>query len=68
MKQLEPGFKIAIHWNKYQSKITMLTQNQYLDFLIDPTLQRVKWLFVFSFENENNQESYKWNFLPTVEI
>ena len=31
LKQLEPGFKRTINWNKYQSKITEQTQNRHLD-------------------------------------
>ena len=46
LKQLESGFNRTISWNKYQSKVTEQTQNRYLDFLIDPSLQGVNKLFV----------------------
>ena len=36
-----------VNWNKNQSKATMQTQNQYLDYLIDPSLQAVNRHFVF---------------------
>ena len=47
---------------KYQAK----TQN--LDILFDPSFQGVKRLFDSSFKNENDWESYKRYFLPTIEI
>ena len=34
-------------------------QNYYLDFLIDPSFQGVKRLFVLPFENEAQRISYK---------
>ena len=37
LKQLKSGFKIAINWNKYQSKESTEIQNQYWDYLIDPS-------------------------------
>ena len=40
-------------------------KNWYLEFLIDPSFQGVNNLFVFSFEDENGQESY---YLPTAEV
>ena len=30
------GFKRTIKWNKYQSRVSILIQNQFLDYLIDP--------------------------------
>ena len=47
LQRLKSGFKKAINWNKYQSKVTTQAQNQYLiDYLIDPTFQGVNRLFV----------------------
>ena len=37
-------FKRTIKWNKYQSKVSTEKQNQYLDFLIDPSFQGVNTL------------------------
>ena len=54
LKQLEPGFKRTINWNKCPSKITTQTQNRYSDFLIDSSFQRVNRLFVLPFEKEND--------------
>ena len=36
LQQLKLGFKRATNWNKYQSKATIQTRHQYLDYLIDP--------------------------------
>ena len=52
LEQLKSGFKRTINRNKYQSKVSSQIQNQYLDFLIDPSFQRVYRLFVLLFENE----------------
>ena len=48
LEKLKSGFKRTINWNKYQSKISTVTQIQYLDYLIDPSFQGVNRLFVFS--------------------
>ena len=45
LKQLKSGFKRTINWNKYQSKVSIARQNQYLDYLIDPIFQGVNRLF-----------------------
>ena len=42
LEQLKPGFKRRINWNKHQSKVSTEKQNQYLDFLIDPSFSRNK--------------------------
>ena len=48
------GFKSIIIWNKYQARVLRQTQNQNLDYLVDPRFQGV-----------NSQKTF---FLPTVEI
>ena len=52
MKKLNLVFKKRSSWKKYQSKATIQTRNEYLDFLIDPI-----------FHGLNKQY-----FLPTLEI
>ena len=37
LHQLKSGFKRTINWNNYQSKTSTEAQNQYLDFLINPS-------------------------------
>ena len=68
LQQLKSSFERTINWNKYQSKVSIEKQNQYLDYLIDPTFQKVKKLFVLSFKNNVHQTSYNQYFLPTVSI
>ena len=51
LKQLKYGFKKTINWNRYQSKLSTEGENQYLDYLIDPSFHEVNRLFVLSFEN-----------------
>ena len=36
-EQLESGFGRTINWNKYQPKLIIERQNQYLDYLADPS-------------------------------
>ena len=59
LEQLKFGFKGTINWNKCQLKVSRETQNQYLDFLIDPIFQGVNRYFVLLFENENNSNAQK---------
>ena len=68
LEQLKSGFKRTVKWNEYQSKISTKRPNQYLDYLIGPSVQRVNRLLVLSFENHVHRKSYKRYFLPTLEI
>ena len=68
LQQLKSGFKKTISWNKYESSIKTLAQNSYLNYLINPSFQRVNRLFILSFENENDRTSYTTYYLPKVEI
>ena len=68
LKQLKSGFKRIINWNKYQSKTSVQTQNQYLDHLVDPSYQGANRLFVTSNENDVHRTNHKRYFLSTVEI
>ena len=68
LEQLKSGFKRTINWNKYQSKKSIERPNHYLDYLIDPSFQGVNRLFVLSFEDEEQQTSYKQYYVPTLNI
>ena len=68
LQQSKSGFKRTINWNKYQPKVSPERQNQYLDFLIDPSFQGVNRLFVLSFENEEDRKVNTGYYLPKVEI
>ena len=68
LEQLKSGFKRTIIWNKYESTIKTFARNRYLNHLISPSFQRVNRLFVLSFENEDQRNSYSSYFLPKVEV
>ena len=57
LEQLKSGFKRTINWNKYRSQMTVQSNNNNLNYLIDPTFTKVNRLFVLSFQRiaaENN--------------
>ena len=64
LEQLKSSFKRAINRNKYQTKITSEAENQYLDFLTDPSFQGVNRRFVFSFEGD--RKVHAGHYLPEV--
>ena len=68
LQQLKSGFKKTVSWNKYESSIKTFAQNTYLNYLINPSFQGAKRLFVLSFENENDRTSHSTHYLPKVEI
>ena len=59
MTTIKIRFKHIISWNKHQSKVTAQPQNQYLDFLIDQSFQRLNRLFVLLFENSGERTSHR---------
>ena len=48
-----------MNWNKQQSKVEIQRQNQYLDYLIDPSFQGVNRPFVLSITDNARRTSYK---------
>ena len=46
LQLLKTCFRRTINWNKYQLKPTLQTRNRYLNYLVDPSFQRVNRLFV----------------------
>ena len=68
LDQIKTDFKRAIKSNKYQSIATIQTQNQYVDYLNDPSFEKVNRHFVLSFEVNAHLTSYKPYFLPTIII
>ena len=57
LEQLKSCFKRTINWNKCESKKLIEIPNQYLDFLIDPSVYVVNTLFISLFENEAQRTS-----------
>ena len=68
LQELKLGPKRTINWNKNLFKVTTKAQNQYLDYLIDPSSQGVNRLFVLSFKGNANRKRYTGYFLLKVEI
>ena len=68
LQQLKSGFKGTINWNKYQSKVSIERQSQYLDFLIDPSFQGVNRPSVLLFESNDDRTGHTKYFLPTIQI
>ena len=62
------GFKKTISWNKYQSKVIIEKQSQYLGYLIDTIFQGVNRFFVLSFEHNAVRTGHREYFLLKVEI
>ena len=71
LEQLKSGFKRTIKWNKYRLQMTILPQNNNLNYLIDPTFTKVIRLFVLSFARNNSTDSsysYSHFYVPKVKI
>ena len=50
------------------SYVSNQAKNSNLNYLIDPTFEKVNRLFVLSFENEDDRKSYYKYYVPNVEI
>ena len=57
LEPLKSDFKRTIDWNNYPSKISTERQNQYLDYLIEPSFQGVNRLYLLWFEDEGQRAS-----------
>ena len=57
LEQLKSGFKRTIKWNKCRSQMTIQSQNNNLNYLIDPTFMNGNRLFVLSFSRNNNTDN-----------
>ena len=68
LEQLKSGFKRTIKWNKYRSEMTNQTKTNNLNYLMDPTFNKVNRLFILSFENEEDIPSFSEYYTPKVEI
>ena len=76
LEQLKTGFKRTVKWNKYRSQMTVQSNNNNLNYLIDPAFTNVNRLFVLPFQRiagENNttkdyRDSFSHYYVPNVEI
>ena len=65
---METDLKRTVNQNKCQSKLTDQEQNRYLQYLINPSFQRVNRLFVLLFENRTDRKVSTKYYIPKVEI
>ena len=71
LEQLKAGFKRTIKWNKYRLQMTVQSNNNNLNYLIDSTFTNVNRLFVLSLTSNNvsdDRNSFSHYYLPNVEI
>ena len=66
-QQLKSNFEKTIKCNKYQLKVTTERQNEYLDYLSNPSFQGVSRLFVSSSEGNAVRTRHTRYFLPSIE-
>ena len=50
LEKLKTGFKKTIKWNKYWSQMSVQSNSNNLNYLLDPIFTNVNRLFVLSFE------------------
>ena len=58
LEQLKSGFKRTIKWNKYISEMTNQTKTNNLNYLIDPTFNKVHRIFALSFETKEGKATF----------
>ena len=71
LKNIKPGFKRRISWNKCRSEITTQPKNNNLDYLIDPTFRNINTLFVLLFKNgddDTTKNYFEEYYMPFIEI
>ena len=65
LEKLKSGFKRTIKWNKYQSQMSVQSNSNNLNYLIDPTFTNANRLFVLSFtrtEEDDIKKDYRDSF------
>ena len=68
LEQLKSGFKRAINWSKYLSKLALLAQNPNLSYLLEPSFQGVNRLFVLAFGDDAQRKVHSGDYIPNVVI
>ena len=68
LTNLKSGFKREIIWNKYRSQMTTEAVNNNLNILIDPMFTNVNRLFVLTYQNDDDRQSYSQFYLPRVMV
>ena len=71
LEQLKSGFKRTVKWNKYRSQMTVQSNNDNLNYLIEPIFTKVNRLFVLSFARNaegGHTDSFSHYYVPSIEI
>ena len=68
LTNLKSGFKREIIRNKYRSQMTTEAINNNLNILIDPTFTNVNRLFVLTYQNADDRQSFSQFYLPNVMV
>ena len=71
LEQLKSGFKRTIKWNKYRSQMTIQSNNNNLNYLIDLTFTKVTRVFVLLLARntrDDHRDSFSYYYVPNVEI
>ena len=68
LTNLKSRFKREIIWNKYRSQMTTGAVNNNLNILIDPTFTNVNRLFVLTYQNADDRQSFSQFYLPNVMV
>ena len=68
LEQLKLGFQTTIKWNKYRPEMTKQTKTNNLNYLIDPSFNKVNRFSFWSFENEKDRISFSKYYTLKVEI
>ena len=65
-EQLKLGLKRTIRWNKCRSEVSNQTKTNNLNYLIEPTFNKINRLFVLSIENEEDRTYFLKDYTPKV--
>ena len=68
LTNLKSGFTREIEWNKYRSQMTTKAINNNLNILIDPSFTNVNRLFVLTYQNTDDRQSFSQFYLPKVMV
>ena len=68
LTNLKSGFKREIIWNKYRSQMTTEAVNNNLKILIGPTFTNVNRLFVLTYQNADDRQSFSQYYLLNVMV
>ena len=66
LTNLKSGFKGE--WNKYRSQMSTEVINNNLNILINPTFTNVNRLFVLTYQNADDRQSFSQFYLPRVMV